>query len=174
VEVPGELDSFCRREHPRLVGALSLYCGDPSLAEEVAQEALSRACARWGRVGQMAAPGAWVHRVAINLVNSRFRRLAVERRARSRGVGALAESHVDPDGADTVAVRAAVAALPIRQRTALVLRYFADLPVADVADLLGVSDGAVHQLTHRAVDALRRSLGVDLEDAPPMEVPDAS
>jgi RNA polymerase sigma factor (sigma-70 family) len=59
-----------------------------------------------------------------------------------------------------------VARLPRRQRAALVLRYFADLPVADVADLMGCSQGTVKALTHQAIAALRARGGlVELEEA---------
>lgn len=70
---PADLAAFCRLEHPRLVGTLGLYTGDADLAEELAQDALLRACRDWDRVRTFAAPGAWVHRVAINLANSAFR-----------------------------------------------------------------------------------------------------
>ncbi len=79
-----ELDAFCRREHPRLVGALTLHCGDRWVAAELAQEALARVCADWPRVSRMQAPGAWVHRVAMNLCTSHFRRRTAERAARAR------------------------------------------------------------------------------------------
>jgi RNA polymerase sigma factor (sigma-70 family) len=149
------LDEFCRREHRRLVGALSLYCGDPAVAEEVAQEALYRACRRWSQVSQMAAPGAWVHRVAINLANSSYRRRRVERRARDRQ---RAPAAWEDDLVAAVAVRQAVAALPARQRAALVVRHYGGFTVAETAALLGVTEGAVKQLTHRAVTALRVAL----------------
>lgn len=55
------LVAFCEREHPRLVGALSLYLNNPSLAEEFAQEALIRVMDAWPRVRQMPAPGAYAH-----------------------------------------------------------------------------------------------------------------
>src|SRR5687768_13383272 len=103
-----DLAGFCRREYPRLVGTLDLYCGDVDVAEELAQEALARACAQWRRVAGMAAPGAWVHRVAINLANSRFRRLAAQRRAEARTGNTDASR--GPDIADSVAIRTAVAA----------------------------------------------------------------
>lgn len=64
-----------------------------------------------------------------------------------------------PDEADRLAVRAAVADLPERQRAALVLRYYVDLPVAEVADVLGCAPGTVKSLTHKAVEGLRRALG---------------
>jgi DNA-directed RNA polymerase specialized sigma24 family protein len=73
---PGGL---CRREHGCLVGALILYTGDCELALEIAQEALASACLDCARVSEMAAPGAWVHGVAINLTNRGFRRAGLER-----------------------------------------------------------------------------------------------
>lgn len=155
--VPDDLAVFCRHEYPRLVGALSLYCGDGYLAEELAQEALARACARWGRVSQMAAPGAWVHRVAINAAKSHWRRGGVARRARAQLADPEVGIHVDPDVASDVALREAVARLPERQRRALVLRYFADLSPAETAGVMGISAQAVRNLTHRAITQLRES-----------------
>jgi RNA polymerase sigma factor (sigma-70 family) len=158
--------AFCRREHPRLVGALSLYCGDSDVALELAQEALARACRDWGRVSQMAAPGAWTHRVAINLANRTFRRRAAERAAQHRQASGPPAPH-EPDHADAIAVRAAVVGLPRRQRTALVLRYYSDLPVAEVAELMSCSQGTVKALTHQAVAALRARSGlVEVEEVP--------
>jgi RNA polymerase sigma-70 factor (sigma-E family) len=155
--------AFIEREHPRLVGALSLYCGDADLAEEVAQEALARACRDWSRVASMRSPGAWTHRVAINLVNSWFRRRAAERRARARH-GVPPEAAHEVDRADIVAIRHAVAALPPRQRAAVVLRYYADLPVAEAAAVLGCAEGTVKALTHRGLTALRRAFAEDTEE----------
>jgi RNA polymerase sigma factor (sigma-70 family) len=141
------------------VGALTLYTGDPDLALELAQEALARACRDWPRVSVMAWPGAWVHRVAINLANSSFARRRVEQRARSRVTSAGRES--DLDMAEAIAVRTGVASLPRRQRTALVLRYFVDLPVVEVAELMGCREGTVKALTSQGIAGLRRTLGHD-------------
>jgi RNA polymerase sigma-70 factor (sigma-E family) len=159
-----DLEDFCRREHPRLVGALTLYCGDPHVAAELAQEALARACDHWGSVRQMEAPGAWVHRVAMNLAGSLFRRRAAERRASARVASGQVEDF-GPDRADVLAVRAAVAALPDRQRTALVLRYYSDLSVEQTADAMRCAPGTVKSLTSQALAALRRRAGLsDLEE----------
>lgn len=155
-----ELTAFCVREHPRLVGALSLYCGDRDLAAELAQEALIRAVRDWGRVGQMAAPGAWVHRVAMNLAGSWFRRRGAERRA----YGRLGPDETTVDGDidhDASAVRHAVAGLPERQRRVVVLRFYLGMTVAQAADSLGISQEATAALTYRAVQALRARLGED-------------
>lgn len=81
---PDDLSAFCQREHPRLVGALSLYCGDALLAQELAQEALVRVCQRWEQVHAKGSPQAWAHRVALNLAHSWYRRRSAERRALAR------------------------------------------------------------------------------------------
>lgn len=151
------LAEFCRREHPRLVGALSLYCGDPAVAEELAQEALIRAADRWPQVGQMAAPGAWLHRVAMNLCRSWFRRKRAERRANARVAGERAMPLLASD-CDAVVIREEVARLPPRQRQAVVLRYYLDLSVQDTADALGLSPTAASSLTHRAISRLREQM----------------
>lgn len=161
-----DLVVFCEREHPRLVGALSLYCGDAALAEELAQEALYRVCREWPAVRDMSASGAWAHRVAINLANSAYRRRRAEQRANRRHGLEVEGEHDDVAGA--LAVRQAVATLPARQRAVVVLRHVAGFSIAETAALLGVSDGAVKQLAHRAAVTLRERL----PDAAAPEVPD--
>jgi len=161
VDPPQGLVTFCRTEWPRLVGALALYTGDPELAQEIAQETLARVARDWQRVSSLDAPGAWAHRVALNLARSHFRRLRVARAATARLEHASATNSVGGDPADAVAVRAAVAALPERQRRALVLRYFVDLPVGEVAAAMGCPEGTVKTLTSRALATLRRSGLVD-------------
>jgi len=61
-----------------------------------------------------------------------------------------------------LALRAALAELPERQRAALVLRHYLDLPAADAARVLGVSPEALRQLCHRGIESLRSSLALDL------------
>jgi RNA polymerase sigma-70 factor, ECF subfamily len=146
------------REYHRLVRALELYCGDLAVAEELAQDAFARAYQRWRRVGRYDRPDAWVHRVAFNLARSWFRRQLAERRAYTRH-GPTPEHHDPGDGADAEAVRAAVLALPDRQREAVVHRYFLGRSVAETADVLDVSEGAVKAATFKAMRALRSELG---------------
>lgn len=152
--LPEDLIDFCRAEHPRLVGLLSLYCGDRSVAEELAQEALARACRDWRRVRSHDNPGAWVQRVAFNLARSHFRRRRVEQRAQARLDRAPEATSDDP--ADAIALRRAVAALPRRQKEALCLRYFLDLPIAEIAERLGCPDSTAKSLVRRGLARLRR------------------
>jgi RNA polymerase sigma-70 factor, ECF subfamily len=156
-----DLASFCRREYPRLVGALAYYTGDPDLAEELAQDALVQACRHWDRVVGFASPGAWVHRVGINLANSRFRRRAAKRRA-ERHLGPP-PSQQDPDAAVAVALRAAIAGLPEAMKTVIVLRYYADLSVKEVAAEMGAPENTVKTLSRRAIERLRAMGLGDLE-----------
>jgi RNA polymerase sigma factor (sigma-70 family) len=159
VEWESEFAAFCVEEHPRLVGALSLYCGDRAVAEELAQDALSRACRDWSKIRHLGSPGAWTHRVAINLANSYFRRAAAEMRAKQRLQGeeiARTESSLDP--ATSLDIRKAVASLPRRQRTALILRYYVDLPVSEVAKAMDCPEGTVKTLTRKSIASLRQSL----------------
>lgn len=153
-----EAGEFCVRVRARLVGTLSLYCGDADLAEELAQDTLARVWDRWPQVRAMRAPDAWTYRVAVNLANSHFRRRAAERRATSRRVP-VADEGGAVDLADAIVVRHAVAGLPKRQKTALVLRYYADLPIEEVASLMGCAPGTVKALTHQAIANLRSAIG---------------
>jgi RNA polymerase sigma-70 factor (sigma-E family) len=155
----GELIAFCRRVHPLLVGGLTLHCRDRGVAEEVTQETLVRVWERWATVRLAASPEAWAWRVALNLTSSRFRRRTAERRAYARLGRRPGAEDAAPDEADRLTVLAAVAALPERQRAALVLRYYADLPVADVAAALRCAPGTVKSLTYKAVESLRMRLG---------------
>lgn len=156
------LVDFCRRTHPVLVGAVGLYLGDGVEAEDIAQETLLRVCRRWSEVRQCDSPEAWAMRVAFNLARSRLRRLGAGRRALRR-LSPSREAAAAADAASTIAVRAAVRGLPDRERRAVVLRYFADLPVSEVATLLGCPEGTVKTLTRRAVLALRRA-GLEVDD----------
>jgi len=158
------VDDFCHAEYGRLYGCLRLYCGDSSLAEELAQEALALLVRHWDRVRAMDAPAAWLYRVGINLANSSFRRRAAERRAIAR-VTPLAPSYEDPDAPTLVAVRRAVAALPPRQREVVILRYFIDLSVRDTAVRMRCAEGNVKGMLADALRSLRsHGLEVDTDD----------
>jgi RNA polymerase sigma factor (sigma-70 family) len=150
---PHALDAFCRGVYPRLVGAMTIYCGNREVAEEIVQEALIRVCRNWSRVNRLENPAAWANRVAVNLANSHFRRRAIERRVQAR-LKARGRSEKASDY-EAVELRRLVAALPRRERMALVLRHYLGLPVAETADLMGCPEGTVKRLTHMAIARLR-------------------
>lgn len=169
--MPDDAAAFCAAEYPRLVGALGLYVGDRAIAEELAQEALLRACQRWERVSKLESPGGWTWHVARNLATSHFRRRRVERRAAARIAAAGPAAPAEPDGNDDI--RRFVAALPERQKAALVLRYYLDLSVEQTAQRLNITPDAVRSLTKRAVAELRRQLGTTQPLAAAKETGDA-
>lgn len=150
-----DFDDFYRTHQPRLMGALTLYTGDRELAMDLAQEALARAYRDWRKVSDLDTPSLWLFRVGFNLAKSTFRRKMAEWRASRRWHARQEVVQHDTDTSGTVAVRAAVSSLPTRQRTALVLRYYADLSVDDAAAQMGCAPGTVRALTSQAVAALR-------------------
>lgn len=160
MDAPAALKRFVEQEHPRLVRAAELLLDDRAVAEEVAQEALLRAASRWEHVGELEAPGAWAHRVAINLATSQLRRRRVARRARARlGVDGVAP---EPDTATALTVRAALGRLPTDQRRLLVLRHVLGWTAVEIADLDRTRPATVRQQLRRAREALRSELGPDL------------
>lgn len=171
---PGEVDeaaAYCAEVRPWLVGALSLYCGDSSVAEEIAQDTLARVWDRWSTVRTKSSPEAWTYRVALNLARSHYRRRSAERRAIARtAAGALRDRTSPLDPTDAIVIRNAVAALPPRQKAALVLRYYSDLPVAETAAVLKCAPGTVKALTSQALTNLRASV----PEFDRIEVPDGA
>jgi RNA polymerase sigma-70 factor (sigma-E family) len=129
--------------------------GDRGEAEEVAQEALARAYARWRSVAGHAEP--WVARVATNLAIGVWRK--------RRPTVPLDDLHADRAAGDPVATTLeryglvqSLRRLPRRQREVVVLRYIADLPERRVAEVLRTSIGTVKSQSHRGLARLREDL----------------
>ncbi len=145
---------------PRILALARRMLSDPAEAEDVAQETFLRAwkAARAWRPGR-ARFDTWLHRVAMNLCYDRLRR-----RGRLRGEAPdLADEGPGPDR-DLHArdigrrVDSALARLPARQREAIVLAHYQELPAAEAAAVMGVSIEALESLLARARRALRLSL----------------
>jgi RNA polymerase sigma factor (sigma-70 family) len=148
----GGFEDWYRREHGRLAASLVVVAGDLDAATDAVDEAFARALDRWDSVSAMASPVGWTYRVALNVLRRRMRRAGLERRV-AREAGTLAE----PDLPDNDLWQA-VGRLPRRQRTAIVLRYVADLPEADIAAAMSITRGTVAA----TLAAARRRLEVDL------------
>jgi RNA polymerase sigma factor (sigma-70 family) len=135
--------------------------GDPSGAEDIAQEALLRLwdhAARWRSDGP--GVGAWLRRVATNLCLDRLRRRKFQSddEVPERTDDApLADDRMDEDRMKT-ATLASIGALPDRQRAAIVLTYYEELSNGDAAAALDMNIKAFESLLLRARQALRRSL----------------
>jgi RNA polymerase sigma-70 factor, ECF subfamily len=153
-------DAFFRREHPRLV-ALAAAIAGPDQAEDVAQEALARAHARWGRVSRYDKPGAWARRVTVNLSLSARRRAGREGRALRRFA---ARPQPDVAAPEHDGFWALVHRLPDRQAAAVALRYLEDLSITDIAAALGCAEGTAKAPPHPARTTLAAQLGATADE----------
>ena len=151
---------FYAAELPRLVALARTLC-PAGLAEEVAQEAMLATYRRWREVRDLERPDLWVRRVCMNLAVSQFRRRVIELRTSARLAGRRQPHRELSD--DTEELWAAVRRLPHRQAQAASLRFVYDMPIHDVAETLGCSEGTVKQHLSRARQALREALGVPTE-----------
>ncbi len=140
--------------YARVRRAVTLAVGDAALAEEATAEAFARALLHWRSVRQAHRPEAWVYRVALNQVRSGFRRAQLERRWLARQTAV----HQPPPDEPQTTLWAAVAQLPPRARTAVALRYIADLSEAEVADAMGISRGTAASTLHKARARLSETL----------------
>ena len=154
-----QLARFVAGEYPGLVAALSLVCGDRSVAEDAVQEALARAVVAQRR-GTIDSLPAWVRVVALNQLRNRWRSRSREQRATQLLRDTQVPPGVDDELERSMDLAAALASLPRRQREALALHYRLGLSVADSARAMRVSDGTVKTLLSRA----RATLGAALRD----------
>ncbi|WP_255472296.1 RNA polymerase sigma factor [Quadrisphaera setariae] len=153
-------DLVAARSGPLLSMARGLVRSEAD-AEDLVQEVLAKALVSWERVSAASDPAAYVNRMLVNQAMSFWRR-ASTRRERSTEPEELPEpvsGGVD-DGAvqrgDRDALLTALRRLPPRHRAVLVLRYYEQLPDAEIADLLGMAQATVRSSAARGLAALRR------------------
>ncbi|MGF0172438.1 SigE family RNA polymerase sigma factor [Streptomyces sp. Marseille-Q5077] len=141
------------RSSALLKTAVLLSGGDRHAAEDLLQNALIKAAGRWHRIDE---PEAYVRQILYRQQISRWR---LKWRHREMTVAEPPETGANSDAAPAaelrLLMRGALARLTARQRSVLVLRYFEDLPEADVARILGCSVGTVRSTTHRSLARLR-------------------
>jgi RNA polymerase sigma factor (sigma-70 family) len=143
--------------HARLVNSLYLLCGDSDAAREATDEAFARAASRWSRVREMESPIGWTYTVALNRVRRDTKRWRRERALwRARSSSEPPASGGMPEHGE---VWDAIRALPSKQRSAIVLRYVADRPEGEIADILHVSRSTVASNLTRARATLAAVLG---------------
>jgi len=145
-----ELYHGCYR---RLVTQLYAFTSDLTEAQDVVQEAFTRALARPRGLTDVDSPEAWLRTVAINVVRRRWRRRKILDTIllRDRPVQQLVQAAPTPERTD---LRDAIAALPRPYREVIVLHYLADLGVDEVAELLAIPVGTVKSRLSRGRAAL--------------------
>jgi len=146
VNAVGGLDDFYGAVYPRLVGLLSAMAGGED-AEAAAQDAFVALIPRWGRVSRYDDPEAWVRQVAVRRLLSRHRRARVALKALPLLGGDAVRRGPDSDRLD---VQAALSRLPVEHRAVLVLHHALQMPVEQVAQVLGVPTGTVKSRLSRA------------------------
>ena len=156
-----DFDALYAAHFASLTTQLFAYFGDRQEAQDVVQEAFSRAWPRWESISRYEEPAAWIRRVAWNEATSRWRRLRTAR-AYARQQRRQLVAGPEPD---RVALVDALRTLPPNHRRAVVLFYLADLSVADIAADCGVTPSTVKSWLHRARAALADQLN-DAEGVP--------
>lgn len=160
-----EFTDFVRAHGAGLLRTACLLTGDRSRGEDLAQTALARTYAHWGKVRRADDPLAYVRRLLVNSHLSWLRLLTnteqVVESVPDRGDGAdLQAAHADAEE-----LRAALRELSPRVRTAVVLRYFDDLSEAETARVMGCSASTVNNHVGRGL-AVLRGLLADRDAAP--------
>ena len=151
-----EFSGFFAAEYPALVRTVTLVLHDRARAEEIAQDAFVQLLRHWSKVCRYESPGAWVRRVAIRLAVRDVRReqRLAQLRPRSVDEAPAVNPSVDVD------LMTAIKTLPPRQRSVIVLFYYEDRPMEDIARILDCSPSTGWVHLHRA----RKRLGALLTE----------
>ena len=155
---PPEFDAWVAARGQSLLRLAYVLTGNRADAEDVVQDALSRALPRWSRISTVEDPDAYVRRMVINAHTSWWRKF----RRRESPVEQVRDTAVDPSRPDE-ALWQACRRLPEPLRTAVVLRFYVDMEYAAIAAMTGVREGSVRSRVSRGLAVLRAELGEDDE-----------
>jgi len=153
----GLLEELLRERRPALIGYAALLTGDRGEAEDLVHDAVVRTFGRPRSFPSLNAADAYVRRAVASAFIDRMRSRRSWFAAMPRLVAGAAAA--EDDVAGRLDVRAALHTLPRRQRTCVVMRFYDDLPVADIAAALGLSDGAVKRYLSDGIHHLNAVLG---------------
>jgi RNA polymerase sigma-70 factor (sigma-E family) len=146
-----------------LIRLAYLMLGDRAAAEDAVQDAFCGLYRQWHRLADPARALGYVRTAVLNGSRSALRRRAAGRKLAIPDQPPAASAEATVLGREErEEVMAAVRRLPGRQREALVLRFYLDLPEREIAQIMGLRPGSVRSATHRAL----RALGQLLEEAP--------
>jgi RNA polymerase sigma-70 factor, ECF subfamily len=162
-------ESWYRRTVPRVYAYLLSRCGnDPNLAEELAQQTVIAAIDQRARYDGRSDTVSWLCGIARHKLADHFRRLDREERRRMRLEVQQIDMRHGPDAAaldERAAIAEAIRSLPAAQQAVLAFAVLDDLPLAEVARLMGRSTAATQSLLHRARAGFKRAYrGEALDD----------
>ena len=151
-------DQIVRQREAQLLRIAHRMLGNWADAEDVVQEAFFRLHRQARKFPSEAALGAWLYRVIVNLCVDRSRRVsATDELPELRANEHSAEAALLRDEQKRI-LMIALGRLPAKERAAIILREIEDLPTADVADILGSSEGTVRSQISKAMSRLRELL----------------
>ena len=154
--VADEFTEFATGAAPRLRRTAFLLCGNWHTAEDLTQTTLAKMFVAWRRIKRQEAVYAYANRALVNTYLADRR----GKGARELLAGWLPERSVESPAPELrMVIVDALATLPPKARVVVIMRYWADLSVYQVADLLGCSPGNVKSQSARALDKLRAVLG---------------
>lgn len=146
-----EIEAVYRSSFGRFLAVAAMVCGDAEEGREAVQEGFVRAIRRRDSYRREAPLEAWLWRVVVNTAQS------AAQRPRSVPVRDVPETGRDPAGVDN-AMLGMLGALPVKQRTVLFLRFYADLDYRTIADILEIGVGTVGSTLNAALAGLRRGM----------------
>jgi len=167
VGVSDDFEAYVAARGPALMRLAYVLTGNEADAQDVVQEALSRALPRWQRIAAADDPDAYVRRMVVNAHVSWWRKF--KRKESPVHEVVLPDTHAGAD--DETVVRAgndelwaACVRLPRDQRAAVVLRYYEQLSFAEIAALSGVAEATARSRVHRGLATLRTAMGLKGDD----------
>jgi RNA polymerase sigma-70 factor (sigma-E family) len=160
----GRLEELYVRHAPEALRVAYLMTGDRDSAQDLVQEAFVRVVGRWRHLRDPGAFPAYLRRTVVNLARNQFRRGGIERRHLARAAGRSHASQAPSDAGTRDELRRALLGLPLRQRAAIVLRFYEDLSEAETAHVLGCAPGTVKSLVSRGMHTLRTTLQENPDD----------
>jgi RNA polymerase sigma-70 factor (sigma-E family) len=149
-------EQFVASSTPRLVRAARMLLGEAGDAEDMAQETLIVMHRHWARLRETDAAEAYAYRTLVRLTRRHARTGRLRRAALDGDVARQVAATPPVERDDQLA--AALAALPTRQREAVVLRYYLDLSISETAHLMRCTQGTVKSQVSKALAALRERL----------------
>lgn len=156
-----EYELFLAEHYEPVRRALVLVAGDGEAGNDAAQQAFTKAFTSWTTVRRMKNPQGWVYIVGVNKLRTTRRRQLRHLERQHVFVTDHATRAVDTDL--TVDVERALRTLTSRERCAVVLRFYADLTVDDIATAMRCRPGTVASTLHRASVKLRKDLSSNVD-----------
>ncbi len=159
-----EFTQFAEAAVGQLLGTAYLLCGDWHTAEDLVQTTLAKVFASWHRIRARASAPAYARRTLVNTYFVDYRRRR-RREVLSGDARELPCRAVEPPALELrLELTQALATLPPKARAIVVLRYWEDMSIEQVAAHLGCSPGNVKSQSARSLDKLRRLLNAPLPD----------